>query len=64
VALERFSGVPVGRFSGAAGAQAVSRASKIISVSRFSMANFLPNKGILSPAVAQISDLRHKSRRA
>ncbi|NCP87979.1 hypothetical protein GW781_13425 [bacterium] len=25
------------------------------------MANFLPNKGILSPAVAQISDLRHKS---
>ena len=40
--VARFSGVPVGRFSGAAGAQAVSRASKTISgVRRFSMANFL-----------------------
>ena len=52
--MARFSGVPVGRFSGAAGAQAVSRASKIISRVRcFSMANFLPNRGILSPGVAQ-----------
>jgi len=41
VGVARFSGVPVGRFSGAAGAQAVSRASKTISVSRLSMANFL-----------------------
>jgi len=28
------------------------------------MANFLPNRGILPPAVAQISDLRHKIGRA